>query len=127
MASIDIGDLAGEIVKALEEYTEDVVDKIDESATKIAKESAKELKSTSPKKTGEYAKNWAVKTEKESGRIATKTIHVRDPEYRLSHLLEHGHAKRGGGRVAGVTHIAPVEKKAVKEFEKAVEEAIKNG
>lgn len=124
MASIDIGDLAGEIVKALEEYTEDVVEKIDESAQRIAKESVKELKAKSPKDTGDYAKSWKYKAFEKNGRVNTYAIYSNSS---LTHLLENGHAKRGGGRVVGVTHIAPVEKKAVKEFEKAVEEAIKNG
>ena len=38
----------------------------------------------------------------------------------LPHLLEYGHAKRGGGRVPGRAHIKPVEDKITKDFERKV-------
>ena len=42
----------------------------------------------------------------------------------LPHLLENGHAKRGGGRVPGKTHIAPVEQELIKQFEEQIEKAV---
>ena len=63
----------------------------------------RQLKATSPKRTGKYAKSW---TKKKRGR----KIIVHNKEYQLTQLLEKGHAKRGGGRVAARVHIAPVER-----------------
>lgn len=48
-------------------------------------------------------------------------------KYQLTHLLEFGHAKRGGGRVSARPHIATAEEKAVKVFEEEIKEAISNG
>ncbi len=49
------------------------------------------------------------------------------PEYRLTHLLEDGHAKRDGGRTKAMPHIQKHEQDAVQEFERRVEEVIKGG
>ena len=55
-------------------------------------------------------------------------IHNRT-DYQLTHLLEKGHIlKRGGrtlGRVPAKVHIAPVEERAIKNLEEAIEKIAK--
>ena len=45
--------------------------------------------------------------------------------YMLAHLLENGHAKRGGGRVKAIPHIKPAEDHARDELVKDIEKALK--
>ena len=127
MANVNIDQLAAEIAKGLAEYSQDVVEKVNVSSEKVGKAAVKKLKQTSPKKTGKYAKSWAVKTEPEIGQPHKRIVHVKAPHYRLAHLLEYGHAKKGGGRVEGKPHIRPAEEMVIQEFMADVEEAIKSG
>ncbi len=77
----------------------------------------KEVGANAPKDTGDYAKSWAVKKTKETSSSLTLTVHSKN-RYQLAHLLEYGHAKRGGGRVEGKAHIAPAEEKGSPELER---------
>lgn len=126
MAKIPLDQLGDEIAKILSEYTEDVIEGIDEAGQEVAKEAIRELKAKSPKKTGGYAKGWTKKTEKKYGDVSTVIIYNKNKPG-LTHLLEHGHAKRGGGRVDGIPHIRPVEEKIIKEFSSKVEIIIEGG
>ena len=121
---VDIGDLAQAVMDGLEEYAGAVANDIKTAAKEAADDCAKELKATSPRKTGKYAKGWKVKKAFENGVSARYTVH-NATAYQLTHLLEKGHAKRGGGRVAAIPHIEPAEQKAIEAFEKAAKEACK--
>lgn len=112
-----IDGLDAAIMNVLNEYEEFTVQTVREATQKIAKEGAKVLKSNSRSSfggTGKYARGWT--TTSEGGRFdTTVTIHNNTPG--LPHLLENGHAKRGGGRTGGRVHIAPVESKLISDFE----------
>ena len=127
MANVSIDQLAAEIAKGLAEYSQDVVEKVNISSEAVGKAAVKQLKQTSPKRYGKYAKSWTMKTEPEVGQPHKRIVHVKAPHYRLTHLLEHGHAKVGGGRVEGKPHIRPAEEMVIQEFVAEVEEAIKRG
>ena len=69
------------------------------------------LKADSPEKTGDYAKGWRMKKTSKGYIVHNKT------DYQLTHLLEHGHARKGGGRdVKAKVHIRPAEENAIKAF-----------
>jgi len=121
MASVDIG---REIAAILQEYAEEIEDGLADAEKKVAQNGAAELRKTSPKGKykggGSYAKNWSAKKLKDGGYV----IYNRK-RYQLTHLLEKGHAKVGGGRVSGIPHIQPVEEQVIREFEREVERVIR--
>lgn len=115
----NIKGINNEIAKILREYSDEIEVGMLQARDGISKETAKNLKKTSPNKTGDYRKGWRV-----SDINGKKIIHNKT-EYRLTHLLENGHAKVGGGRVAPRVHIRPAEEKAIKEYIEATENLIK--
>lgn len=117
--AIDLSQLASEINRTLAEYAHGVGEEMEKVAEKVAREGVKTLKLRSPKLTGDYAKGWRAKKVNGAWVVHNAT------NYQLTHLLEKGHAKVGGGRVAGQPHIAPVEDEMINQFVEGVEEAIR--
>lgn len=99
----------------LEQQRYDVIEAMSEAIDEVAKESVRKLKADSPRgKTNTYYKGWAYKIEK--GRLTHgSVVYGKNGTYQLAHLLEFGHAKRGGGRVGAVPHIKKVEEWAIDE------------
>ena len=121
MTSID--DMASEIMKGLTEYADIAETEMKKAVKKTATSVKKEISANAPKKTGAQAKSWSRKKAKENSHSLEMTVHSKN-KYQLAHLLEKGHAKRGGGRVAGKPHIAPAEENGVHMLEKLIEEAL---
>lgn len=117
-------DLAAEISKILSDYDDQVNENIREITKKVTQKGAKAVKASSRASfggTGRYANGWSSKTEF-TFNSATGTIYNKTPG--LPHLLEHGHANRGGGRTQGRVHIANVESSLMKEFEDAIKRVL---
>ena len=111
--------ITGEIQKALKAYSYEVAEDITIAKDEVSKEFKTDVTQDSPEDTGDYQKGWRIKKYKKSNIIYNKT------DYQLTHLLEKGHVKINGGRVQPRIHIRPNEEKAVKDFLKRVEKAVK--
>ena len=114
-----IDNLAKTIMEGLQEYADVASADVKTAVRKAGKNVKAEISANAPKRTGAYAKSWAVKTEKGTAHSLEVVVHSKN-RYQIAHLLEHGHAKRGGGRVAGIPHIAPAEEKSVKQLEEDI-------
>lgn len=109
------------VAKILKDYAEDETMTVKDLTRQFAQKGAQAVKNAAAGTyggTGRYAKGWT-STLEETRFGAIGVIHNKTPG--LPHLLEKGHAKRGGGRVAGRSHIAPVEEELVQAFERAVQ------
>lgn len=123
-----VDDLSKAIQKTLAEYEGVTVDNMKAAVDKVSKEAVRELKGSSPKRTGAYAKSWTSKKTKLTNKWAyEKTVFNKD-HYRLTHLLEKGHkvvgAKNGRTRVDPIPHIEKVEKKAVENLVREMKETL---
>lgn len=128
---VGVGDMVGEIMGLMQEYAGDVAESMKADAKEVAKEAVKELKQTSPEgkgsRKGHYGSGWKYTVGKDSAHTIGITIH-NSKKPGLAHLLEKGHAKRGGGREKGdvkaIVHIYPVEQKVIEEYEKKLKERL---
>ncbi|MGJ8387770.1 HK97-gp10 family putative phage morphogenesis protein [Streptococcus agalactiae] len=126
MSKVKIDSLSSEVMKELEKYADVTTENMKKAVQKAGKTVRDEIKSNAPSDTGKYSKSWTVKTVRETSSSLELVVHSRN-KYQLTHLLEFGHAKRGGGRVSARPHIANAEEKAIKVFEEEIKEAITSG
>ena len=122
-STIRIDQMADAIMQGLNEYAELATEDMKKAVKAASKTVKKEIQAGAPQKSGAYSKSWAVKTVRETANSLERTVHSKN-RYQLAHLLEHGHAKRGGGRVSGKSHIAPAEQMGIDQLEDAIEKAL---
>lgn len=121
--SIDIDDLADEIMEGLMEYADLATDTVKKAVKKAGNTVKKEIQANAPTDTGKYKKSFKVTKRKETANTLEVTVHSKN-RYQLTHLLEKGHAKRGGGRVSAIPHIAPAEEKGIRELTEEIERGL---
>lgn len=127
--SVSVGQLTEAISKELTLYSERVITGVKKEAKKSMDQLVKDTKATAP--VGNRKKHYrdSIKSKKvaENDRSVSYMWYVDGADYRLSHLLENGHASRNGGRVAGTHFIKNASDPILLQYIQAVEEVIKNG
>ena len=120
--------LTVQMERILDEYNERVQNVSRVAVQRVGRESVKKLRSTSPKRSGSYARGWRLKTLKMSGNVTDVVVH-NATDYSLTHLLEHGHvvinAKGTFGRAPAHPHIKPVEEWANNELPAEIERELR--
>lgn len=117
------------IEQELTEYHKSVLERVNAAGQAAVKALVKKTKATAPKSKngGDYRKHIASKMLQKS-RTGDETYvwYVKAPDYRLTHLLVHGHAKVNGGRVKGNPFLHNAWDDVRADYEKTVEEAVKS-
>ena len=121
---VTVDQMAGAVMEIMEDIKDLGADEIKKGVKKAGKDIATELHSTAPVKSGRYAKSWRSAVQREDA--DSIEVEVYSPSrYMLAHLLEHGHAKRGGGRVRAIPHIEPATNSAMDRLEAELQRSIK--
>ena len=117
MSRVKVDDLAANCFRIISDFAGATDEVVAESVTETSKEVLQELHNANPPGGGEYGSwneynsTWKSKKLRFGSGLYMVTVHNAE-NYRLTHLLEKGHAKRGGGRTRAFPHIAPAEEHA---------------
>ncbi len=122
--TVSVENLSSAVRRQLEEYCSFTADEVKQIVGEVGESVKKEIQENAPVDTGAYRKSWRVTKESETATSMSVVVHS-EKRYRLTHLLEKGHAKRGGGRVAAKVHIAPAEANAEKQLIEKVERSLR--
>lgn len=126
---------SNELVKAINDelkvYNSTVVEGMKKVNDECMKEFVSDTKRDAPRskswRKGTFSKNITSKTTLDTPNKKVNTWYVKDPEYRLTHLIKNGHATRNGGRTKAQDFITPNYEKLEKEFEEGIKEVINRG
>lgn len=108
------------------EYSDEVTVGVKQAVDRVSERVMDEIKGhiLFGKRTGKYIRSFAVKTSYEDKRNKRNTWYVKDPRYRLTHLLESGHQTRNGGMTRAYPHIIYGEEIAKKLLPELIEDVV---
>ena len=126
--NVEVDSMAALLAEYLSNYTQDITDNVKKAVDVVAKETNQEIKKHIKFKqpTGKYVKAFRIKKSYEDGYKKVNTWYVGNGQYRLTHLLENGHALHQGGRTEAYPHIKYGEELAKRRMEELAKEAIKD-
>lgn len=128
-------DLSTQMGQVLTVYNEEINEKLRAITRESMKQLVKETKATAPKgRRSQYRKNIAADYQRLNssarglkGQNVSATWYVKAPDYRLTHLLVHGHATKDGGRTTPNPFLRNAVDRVIPEYEQKVQEALSNG
>ena len=123
---VSIDSLADAVLDELTEYNKLAEETMKKSVAKAGQTVRKEIQAGAPVRSGKYARSWRTKKTRESSTRLEVTVYS-PSRYMLAHLLEHGQAKRNGGRTRAFPHIAPAEELGEKQLEADIIRGLSHG
>ena len=126
---ISIEGLADAVANELKLYEKHVNEGIRKQVDKSMRQLVQETKGTAPvgHRKKHYRDSITSKVTNQSLRAYEKTWYVRGSDYRLSHLLNNGHALRDGGRYSGTQFITKASVSVIHDYEEAIKEVLERG
>lgn len=128
--TVKLDGLADALTSAISQYSDELIQNLPDAVKESAQETVKELKSKAGSlfKGTKYPKSF--KTKKKTGHNGTTTYTVYSTEYRIAHLLEHGHVVRNQtGKEYGISpahpHWQPAEEVGIQTLEEKLSETAK--
>jgi hypothetical protein len=107
----------------LKDYGDEGRDALNKAILEVAEESKQDLTGAGGFNGRKFKRSWIVKTTE--GKFKGVFAQVGNKVYRITHLLEFGHATRGGGRARGFNFVAPVNDKVEERVMDKLKEALK--
>ena len=132
---IHVGEMRTAMENMLEIYSQEVQDAIVDVTERWMGELVRQTKATAPRgrRNGQFRKNISAdyrelrRVKSLRGRTIRATWYVKAPDYRLTHLLVHGHAMRNGGRTNANPFLQNALDHVLPGYEHDLEEALRNG
>lgn len=126
---IKVDELNAAIKESLDNYNQAVVKSLKKTTTRAMKDLVANTKATAPvgKRSKHYRDSITSRTESETQYGISKLWYVKGSDYRLSHLLNNGHALRDGGRYPGTNFIGKAVDAIIPWYLAQIEEVLKNG
>lgn len=130
MSKVTPEGLEAAVAGILEDYADQVVLDMKDAVEQTGKAAAKVAQTYASRiGRGKYAKSIKAKITASSSFGTTVTIY--STQYRIAHLLEHGHVVKAHGKIVGVSrafpHFAPAEAQAETMLVRKIEQAVKGG
>lgn len=114
--SVSVSSFGSALSSIIEDFQEVEENQIQRAVRSSGTKCRNGIQSGSPELTGKYAGGWTSKAETELGGYYVVVYNKTSPG--LAHLLEKGHANRGGGRTPAYPHIAPAYQEAAADLKR---------